>query len=60
MEQAAPLGGRAGREMADLDACPDGADHFGQKHAQGAALPEVLLGELHAALTRHAAGDRPG
>ncbi|GHA75084.1 ANTAR domain-containing protein [Streptomyces canarius] len=28
------------------------------KHAQGAALPEVLLGELHAALARHAVGNR--
>ncbi|WP_258311442.1 hypothetical protein [Streptomyces sp. NWU49] len=26
------------------------------KHARGAALPDVLLGELYAALTRHAAG----
>ncbi|MDQ0681113.1 hypothetical protein QFZ56_000076 [Streptomyces achromogenes] len=25
------------------------------KHGQGAALPDVLLGELHAALARHAA-----
>jgi hypothetical protein len=24
------------------------------KHAQGAALPDLLLGELHAALARHA------
>ncbi|MGF0175986.1 ANTAR domain-containing protein [Streptomyces sp. Marseille-Q5077] len=30
------------------------------KHAQGAPLPEVLLSELHAALTRHAVGERPG
>ncbi|MER5838180.1 ANTAR domain-containing protein [Streptomyces sp. NPDC002130] len=29
------------------------------KHAQGAALPDVLLGELQAALARHAAS-RPG
>ncbi|MGW2788086.1 ANTAR domain-containing protein [Streptomyces populi] len=29
------------------------------QHAQGAALPDVLLGELHTALGRHAAGSRP-
>ncbi|MEV4043369.1 hypothetical protein RKD32_003122 [Streptomyces sp. SAI-195] len=29
------------------------------KHAQGAALPAVLLGELHAALARHT-GPHPG
>ncbi|CAM5511435.1 MULTISPECIES: ANTAR domain-containing protein [Streptomyces] len=29
------------------------------KHAQGAALPEVLLGELQAALAHHAVGNRP-
>ncbi|MFM9500267.1 ANTAR domain-containing protein [Streptomyces galilaeus] len=29
------------------------------KHGQGAALPEVLLGGLHAALARHTAGSRP-
>jgi AmiR/NasT family two-component response regulator len=29
------------------------------KHAQGAALPDVLLGELHAALARHSGGERP-
>ncbi|MGW5665840.1 ANTAR domain-containing protein [Streptomyces sp. NPDC003758] len=30
------------------------------KHAQGAALPDVLLGELHAALARHATDSPPG
>ncbi|MFD7130575.1 ANTAR domain-containing protein [Streptomyces sp. NPDC059894] len=30
------------------------------KHAQGAALPDVLVGELHAALARHATGSRSG
>ncbi|MFE9455053.1 ANTAR domain-containing protein [Streptomyces sp. NPDC006739] len=30
------------------------------KHGQGAALPGVLLGELQAALARHAAGPRAG
>ncbi|GGQ78404.1 ANTAR domain-containing protein [Streptomyces flaveolus] len=29
------------------------AEHL-LKHAQGAALPDLLLGELHAALARHA------
>ncbi|MGW1617425.1 ANTAR domain-containing protein [Streptomyces sp. NPDC002285] len=29
------------------------------KHAQGAALPDVLLGELHAALARHTASEQP-
>ncbi len=29
------------------------------KHAQGAALPDVLRVELRAALARHAAGPRP-
>ncbi|MGW1617378.1 ANTAR domain-containing protein [Streptomyces sp. NPDC002285] len=29
------------------------------KHAQGAPLPEVLHGELHTALARHAIGERP-
>ncbi|MFD0008918.1 ANTAR domain-containing protein [Streptomyces sp. NPDC127178] len=29
------------------------------KHAQGAALPDVLLGELHTALTHHTADKRP-
>ncbi|MGW6738118.1 ANTAR domain-containing protein [Streptomyces sp. NPDC055013] len=28
------------------------------KHAQGARLPELLLSELHAALARHAIGER--
>lgn len=28
------------------------------KHAQGAPLPEVLLGELHTAVARHAVGER--
>ncbi|MFE9451759.1 ANTAR domain-containing protein [Streptomyces sp. NPDC006739] len=30
------------------------------KHGQGAALPDVLLGQLQAALARHAADPRPG
>ncbi|MEV7993920.1 hypothetical protein AB0O67_18980 [Streptomyces sp. NPDC086077] len=29
------------------------------KHAQGAALPHVVCGELHAALARHTTGTRP-
>lgn len=29
------------------------------KHAQGAALPDVLLGELHAALAHHTADKQP-
>lgn len=35
VERGAPLGGRAGSQMADLDACPDGADHFGQTDDDG-------------------------
>ncbi|MFE9454583.1 ANTAR domain-containing protein [Streptomyces sp. NPDC006739] len=30
------------------------------KHGQGAALPDVLLGQLQAALARHATDPRPG
>ncbi|MFJ9149103.1 ANTAR domain-containing protein [Streptomyces sp. NPDC102270] len=34
------------------------AEHI-LEHGQGAALPDVLLGELHSALARHIAGSRP-
>ncbi|MFJ8782239.1 MULTISPECIES: ANTAR domain-containing protein [unclassified Streptomyces] len=35
------------------------AEHI-LEHGQGTALPDVLLGELHAALARHTTGARPG